>query len=91
MSDIRAGRTSAGSAGLAPAEDHFDAPILNIFVTQRGQMPWVAARPFFILMFFGLDISLLALHFIQYACMGFSPRVSNTCGTRRFGTATQTH
>ncbi len=68
----------AGEAGLAPAEDHFDEPILNIFVPHFGQMPWVAGRPFFILMFFGLDISLLALHFMQYACIDSSPRTKQS-------------
>lgn len=63
----------AGETGSAPAEGYFDEPILNILVPQRGQVPWVAGRPFFILMFFGLDISLLALHFMQYACIVSSP------------------
>jgi len=40
-------------------------PILNIFVPQTGQEPWVAGRPFFIVICSGFDISRLVLHFMQ--------------------------
>jgi hypothetical protein len=44
-------------------------PILNIFVPQEGQVPWVAGLPFFIVIDFGSLISLFVRHFIQYACI----------------------
>jgi hypothetical protein len=44
---------------------------LNILVPQTGQVPLVAGLPFFILMEVGFFISLLARHFIQYACILF--------------------
>jgi hypothetical protein len=40
-------------------------PILNIRVLQTGQEPSVAGLPFFIVMAFGLFISLLTLHLRQ--------------------------
>ena len=46
-------------------------PILNILVPQTGQTPCVAGFPFFIVMLFGLFISLLVRHFIQYACIKY--------------------
>jgi hypothetical protein len=49
-------------------EDRLQAfPILNTFVLQVGQVPWVAGRPFFMVMALGALISLVALHFTQYA------------------------
>jgi hypothetical protein len=42
-------------------------PILNIFVPQTVQMPWVAGLPFFIVTFFSSFMFLLALHLTQYA------------------------
>ena len=48
------------------AEVRYDAPILKIFVPQTGQVPWVAGRPFFIVICFGSLISREALHFTQY-------------------------
>jgi hypothetical protein len=44
-------------------------PILNILVPQLVQTPCVAGLPFFIVMALGLDISFLARHFTQYACI----------------------
>ena len=41
-------------------------PILNIFVEQVGQVPFVAGLPFFMVIDFGFFISLLVLHFTQY-------------------------
>jgi len=41
-------------------------PILNIFVLQVGQVPFVAGLPFFMVIDFGFFISLFALHFTQY-------------------------
>ena len=40
-------------------------PILNILVLQTGQVPSVAGLPFFIVMGFGVFISLFTLHFRQ--------------------------
>jgi hypothetical protein len=40
-------------------------PILNIFVPQTGQMPWVAGLPFFIVIFVASFISRFALHLTQ--------------------------
>jgi len=48
-----------------PAKYHL--PILNIFVPQEGQTPWVAGLPFFMVICFASFISFLARHFIQYA------------------------
>ena len=47
-------------------------PILNILVPQFGQVPWVAGLPFFMVIALASFISLLARHFIQYACIEFS-------------------
>ena len=47
------------------AAGYFVAPILNIFVPQTGHEPWVAGRPFFIVMTTGSLISRFALHFTQ--------------------------
>jgi hypothetical protein len=46
-------------------------PILNILVPQVGHTPWVAGRPFFIVISLGSFISLFALHFTQYASIVF--------------------
>ena len=43
-----------------------------IFVPLTGHEPWVAGRPFFIVICCALDILLLVLHFIQYASMPIS-------------------
>jgi hypothetical protein len=40
-------------------------PILNILVPHVGQVPWVAGRPFFILIWLGLFISFFVRHFMQ--------------------------
>jgi len=45
----------------------------NILVLHFGQVPCVAGLPFFILIAFGLLISLLVRHFIQYACICVPP------------------
>jgi hypothetical protein len=45
------------------------APILNILVPHTGQTPWVAGRPFFMVMALGFFISLLVRHLTQYPCM----------------------
>ena len=50
-------------------------PILNILVPHVGQTPCVAGLPFFMVMALASFISLLARHFIQYACMA-SPFLS---------------
>ena len=39
----------------------------NIFVPQTGHLPWVAGLPFFMVIWAGSAISLLVLHFTQYA------------------------
>ena len=41
------------------------APILNILVPQVGHDPWVAGRPFFIVICCGFFISCWLLHFMQ--------------------------
>jgi hypothetical protein len=41
------------------------APILNILVLQTGQVPWVAGRPFFMVIGFASVISRDVLHFMQ--------------------------
>lgn len=43
-----------------------EAPILNIFVPHTGQVPWVAGRPFFMVICLASLISREALHFTQY-------------------------
>jgi hypothetical protein len=40
-------------------------PILNIFVLHTGQDPWVAGRPFFMVMALAPFISLLVRHLTQ--------------------------
>jgi hypothetical protein len=40
-------------------------PILNILVLHTGHTPWVAGRPFFIVIAFGFFISLLVRHLTQ--------------------------
>lgn len=44
-------------------------PMRNILVPQTGQVPWVAGRPFFMVMALGFFTSLFLRHFTQYACM----------------------
>jgi hypothetical protein len=48
-------------------------PILNIFVPQLGQTPWVAGLPFFMVMLLASFISFFALHFTQYPSIGLPP------------------
>ena len=57
-----------GAASKAKSEAYLVcAPILNIFVPQWEQVPWVAGLPFFIVTGVGSFISFLALHLTQYA------------------------
>ena len=58
---------TAIGGGLQEALDYAALPIRNIFVEQTGHTPWVAGRPFFIVMAWALLISLLDRHFIQDA------------------------
>jgi len=44
----------------------YDLPILKILVPHSGQRPWVAGRPFFIVMSLASLISRLLLHLTQY-------------------------
>jgi hypothetical protein len=61
-----AGRLSFEETALSVRREVWNyAPILNIFVPQDGQMPWVAGRPFFMVIATGSFISFLALHFTQ--------------------------
>jgi len=48
-------------------------PILYIVVPHVGHSPFVAGLPFFIVTDLGFFISLLARHFIQYACIDIPP------------------
>jgi hypothetical protein len=48
-------------------------PILNILVPHTGHAPWVAGLRFFMIMFLVFFISLLARHFMQYACICSPP------------------
>jgi Na+-driven multidrug efflux pump len=57
-------------------------PILNIFVPQTVQMPWMAGFPFFIVTFFSSFIVLLALHLTQYASVAMEPYMGG--GKRSF-------
>ncbi len=41
-------------------------PILKIFVPHTGQRPWVAGRPFFMVICFASLISREVLHLTQY-------------------------
>jgi hypothetical protein len=41
------------------------APILNILVLHTGQVPWVAGRPFFMVIGFASVMSRDVLHFMQ--------------------------
>jgi hypothetical protein len=50
-------------------EKTYALPILNTLVPHTGQTPWVAGLPFFMVMLLGSLISLLARHFMQYACI----------------------
>lgn len=43
----------------------YEAPILKIFVPQTGQEPWVAGRPFFMVIALASLISREALHLTQ--------------------------
>jgi len=43
------------------------APIRNTLVPHSGQVPFTAGRPFFSVVSLGSFMSLLALHFTQYA------------------------
>ena len=74
-----------------------EAPILKIFVPHTGQSPWVAGRPFFMVMAFASLISREALHFTQYpeAMPHLHARSDATLGrpdaTRGGGYRTPTH
>jgi len=59
-------RRTSHSRGSTAATQHQDAPILKIFVPHTGQSPWVAGRPFFMVIGFASLISREALHFTQY-------------------------
>lgn len=56
---------SVSARALRP-DRYDDAPILKIFVPHTGHTPWVAGRPFFIVIAFASLISREALHFTQY-------------------------
>ena len=58
---------TAIGGGLREALAYAVLPIRNILVEQTGHTPWVAGRPFFIVMAWALLISLLDRHFIQDA------------------------
>ena len=60
-------RVASSSVPKRKALGYAALPIRNIFVEQTGHTPWVAGRPFFIVMAWALLISLLDRHFIQYA------------------------
>jgi len=45
----------------------YPVPILKTLIPHFGQVPFIAGRPFFILISSGSLISLFALHFTQYA------------------------
>ena len=64
-----ADRRPAPPGGATSFRACYALPILNILVPQTGQTPCVAALPFFIVIALALLISLLALHFTQYACI----------------------
>ena len=46
-------------------QDGYALPILNIFVPQVGHVPWVAGRPFFMVIDWVPCISLFVRHFTQ--------------------------
>jgi hypothetical protein len=54
-----------GNKKMSNRQAYLAFPILNIFVPQVGQTPWVAGLPFFIVISFGSFISRLALHLTQ--------------------------
>ncbi len=58
------------ATGLRETWNYAAFPIRNSFVEQTGHTPCVAGRPFFIVMAWGLLISLLDRHLKQYASMG---------------------
>lgn len=58
---------SAGISEILEMLGCYEAlPILNILVPHTGQIPWVAGRPFFIVMASVSFISRDDLHFTQY-------------------------
>jgi hypothetical protein len=54
-------------------EADYPLPMRKSLVPQTGQTPWVAGRLFFRVTAFGFLISLLVLHFMQYACISAPP------------------
>lgn len=50
---------------IAPQISPYDLPILNSFVSQLGQVPWVAGLPFFRVTCFGFEIDLFVRHLKQ--------------------------
>jgi hypothetical protein len=59
------GTSSLSGFYWAMFEKTYAVPILNTFVPQDGQTPWVAGLPFFMVMLFGSLISFLVRHFTQ--------------------------
>jgi len=49
-------------------KDYSIFPIRKTLVPHSGHVPFTAGRPFFSLVSLGSFMSLLALHFTQYAC-----------------------
>ncbi len=67
--DVPTPMKSSPSESCQAADSQPYLPILNTFVPQVGQRPWVAGLPFFMVILLGSLISFLARHFIQYACI----------------------
>src|SRR5215470_2114845 len=63
----QAGHTMTSASPARRKGGYFEAPILNSFVPHTGHAPCTAGRPFFMVICVGSLISLLALHFTQYA------------------------
>jgi len=59
------GRTKRSYVSRSLPSVKGDAPMRNILVPHTGQTPWVAGRPFFMVMALGSFISLLTWHLAQ--------------------------
>jgi hypothetical protein len=69
-------------------------PILNKVVPQTGQRPFMALRPFFIVMACGFCISRFVLHLTQYAVVDFgllAPPSTSSAINYHFRTPNNSH
>ena len=68
----------AAAVRFYPVSAYLAAPMRKTFVPHVGQVPWVAGLPFFMVMAWGLRISLLLRHLTQYASITLLTAIEST-------------